>query len=119
MTRDEAIQSIQAIERRCRGVFVAAEAQERVVQLLRAGELEAARRLDAAARRPCGADLNRVILAGPLDGQEHEGVCPSCGLRFRYRPPLVDEAPPPPEEPVPAAPEPRRSTWWRRLIEAL
>jgi hypothetical protein len=94
MTRDEAVRAIQAIERRCRGAFIVAEAQERVVQLLRDGELEAAARLDEAARRTCGADLNRVILAGPLDGQEHEGVCPSCGLRFRYRPPLVDDGGP-------------------------
>lgn len=40
---------------------------------------------------PCGYDFNETILAGPLDGDVHDYVCPRCGVKGTYRAPLFTE----------------------------
>jgi hypothetical protein len=85
-SRDQAIEVIRSIERRCLGT-IPGEARERVIELLQAGDDENARRLNRAARAGCAADFNDIIVEGPWDGQEHDYQCPACGQRGRYRAP--------------------------------
>lgn len=54
---------------------------------------EAAQRVLLASlrkRKGCGADFNEVILAGPLDGEQHPYRCPQCGNEGVYIPPIFD-----------------------------
>lgn len=37
---------------------------------------------------PCGADFNDIILAGELDGKQHDYICPKCGQAGQYGAPL-------------------------------
>ena len=39
----------------------------------------------------CGYDFNEVVIAGPLDGEEHDYKCPKCGVQGSYRPPLFPD----------------------------
>jgi hypothetical protein len=86
-SRDQAIEVIRAIKRRCLGT-IPGEARERVIELLQAGDDESAKRLNRAARSGCTADFNDIIAEGPWDGQEHDYQCPVCGQRGRYRAPV-------------------------------
>ncbi|HXH12328.1 MAG TPA: hypothetical protein VNP04_21490 [Alphaproteobacteria bacterium] len=61
--------------------------RELVTWLLRQGMLEAAERLDSLARRPCGADLNPLIIEAGFDGEEHHICCPQCQLEISYHAP--------------------------------
>lgn len=85
----DAVAVIRAIARTCRGAL-SAEARAQVNAHLQAGDQEAAKALDSAARPACGADLNPLIEAGPWDGDEHEGACPGCGNVFSYRAPTFE-----------------------------
>lgn len=42
-------------------------------------------------RAGCGYDFNRILLAGPFDGEEHEYECPKCGVTGTYTAPLYPE----------------------------
>lgn len=117
MTKTEAIAAVQAVGRHCRGPYrtedeiagmppiprrtlqeaiayahgLGAPAglglRELVTWLLRQGMLEAAERLDSLARRPCGADLNPLIIEAGFDGEEHHICCPQCQLEISYHAP--------------------------------
>lgn len=89
MNRAEAEAEIRSIDRRCRGALTTDAVIDRY-EALKAGNLEAARAIDAAGRQGCGADFNNIIVAGPLDGELHAYECPACGLSGEYRAPLVE-----------------------------
>jgi hypothetical protein len=38
----------------------------------------------------CGADFNEVVLAGPLDGEQHDYICPRCKVHSVYVAPKFD-----------------------------
>ena len=109
MTRPEIEAHVRAIDRRCRG-RLAEEARVRVAELLLAGLVEEAKRIDRISRRPCGHDFNEIILAGALDGERHEYRCPSCKADGVYIAPFFEDAEPAALEPP--VPEP---TWADRL----
>lgn len=44
---------------------------------------------DLGARRGCGQDVNDLMLAAPLDGQEHSAPCPKCGTTHTWRAPTI------------------------------
>jgi len=84
----DAVRTIRAIERRCRGPL-AEGAQETISKLLADGQLDEARALDAASRnKGCGQDWNKVILSQPFDGKPHETPCPQCGTMVRWTAPI-------------------------------
>jgi hypothetical protein len=64
-----------------------------IAHLLGAGLKAEAAAVDAASRTPCGATLNPVILAQPLDGQDHSAPCPACGNTFAWTAPDYGEGP--------------------------
>lgn len=37
----------------------------------------------------CGADVNQLIIAEPLDGEDHEAHCPECGSLIQWTAPSV------------------------------
>lgn len=86
---DEAIQIVRSVRRVCRGELSEAGRQV-VIEKLEAGDLEAARRADAANRERCGQDINELILAQPLDGEPKEAECPGCGRSVRWTPVALD-----------------------------
>jgi hypothetical protein len=89
MTREDAEKEVRSIKRTCRG-SLHADVRLAVGVLLDAGDLQAARATDEANRKGCGADFNATILAGPLDGKEHEYECAKCGVRGTYRAPFYE-----------------------------
>ncbi len=92
---------------------------EVIALLLAAGQRDAARALDEATRYRkvkrydidevagtsgfvsivpgCGADVNTLILAQELDGEEHAAPCPTCGRTVHWRAPLYESDGPPVE----------------------
>ena len=53
------------------------------------GLVSAAQVANALFRAGCGQDVNDLILAGPLDGEEHRYTCPACGVEASYRAPFI------------------------------
>src|SRR3972149_11696850 len=60
----DAVRTIRAIERRCRGPL-AEGAQETISKLLADGQLDEARALDAASRKGGGQDWDEGVLQNP------------------------------------------------------
>lgn len=89
MNRDQAVEMIRAVERRCRGCLPA-EAREAVVRMMADGRVAEARALDANLRSGCGYDFNEIVITGPWDGQEHAYVCPQCGVEGTYLTPRFE-----------------------------
>jgi len=56
------------------------------------GHVQGATLANSMFRAGCGQDLNEVILAGPLDGDEHLVPCPGCGREVSYRAPFIRTA---------------------------
>jgi hypothetical protein len=88
VTAEDAAALVRVIDRRCRGPLPA-EAREIVSRLIADDDLAQARALDANARKPCGQDVNDLILAAPLDGEDHVVACPACGVAISYRAPRI------------------------------
>jgi hypothetical protein len=88
ITQEEATAVVSAVTRRCRGGLdpESLAAKNAALQL---SAHKAAQAIDTACRTPCGQDLNAVILAGPLDGEEHAYECPGCGNAGSYRAPRI------------------------------
>jgi hypothetical protein len=59
--------------------------------LLAEGMYDQANQLDTVIRAPCGYDINALIVDGGLDGEEHEELCPQCGIILRWRAPWFPE----------------------------
>lgn len=91
MTKAEAEKQIRSIGRTCKGPYVDAETALAIPLLLKADMSAAAERLAATSRKGCGADFNNIIVAGPLDGEEHAYKCPKCGVEGSYRSPSFGE----------------------------
>lgn len=92
-TLDEIKQYHSAVTYTCRGALPA-EARAEINMLLNEGtdtSLQKAVLMDNQARKRCGQVLNEVLLSGPLDGQDHEGICPKCGKTFGYTAAKLDE----------------------------
>lgn len=86
MTPEE---QILAVPRTCLGPMRAGYREQINGAFARSDEAEA-RRLSAEGREGCGSDINALILANPLDGQEHTVNCRRCGQEITYRAPLVE-----------------------------
>jgi predicted RNA-binding Zn-ribbon protein involved in translation (DUF1610 family) len=92
-SREEVIEGITTIEKRCRGPL-SEDARATIRALLLEATEESiaeAKKIDSVARPRCGYDFNEIILSGPLDGKEHSYECPKCGVKGVYTPPLADE----------------------------
>ena len=88
---DSAIEeTVRSVGHTCRGPLPD-DIRADVVRLLAEGDAEEARRLDDAGRPGCGYDFNETILSNPLDGEEQEYVCSSCGVIGVYRAPIFNE----------------------------
>lgn len=71
-----------------------------IVELLESGETDVAAQLDKASRvawcrehlgrNACGQDVNELIAASELDGEEHQVTCPTCGTVITFVPPRAD-----------------------------
>jgi hypothetical protein len=59
------------------------EAQARISNLIYAYP-------DTVGQPMCGQDVGELIIAGPLDGKEHEVICPKCGEKLDYVPAVAD-----------------------------
>jgi hypothetical protein len=46
---------------------------------------------DTVGKPMCGQDVGELIIAGPLDGQEHKVKCPQCGEVLDYIPAVADD----------------------------
>lgn len=78
---------INSVTRQCRGPLRVG-VREAVDKLLEENKLPEARALDAKSRNGCGYDFNKIVAAGPLDGQEYAYKCPKCGVEGVYGAPL-------------------------------
>lgn len=86
MPSETQISEVRSVRRVCRGPLTK-KARAAVSALLKSGLNAEAAKLDAAQRKPCGADFNALILKGKLDGQLHKVSCPRCGTSIEYRAP--------------------------------
>lgn len=93
-TKEEAEFAVKAIARTCKGPVKLGKEAEYAELREKAGNFGnpdthgSIAMLDAVNRDYCGYDFNSVILAYPLDGQEHLVNCPKCGLEISFRSPF-------------------------------
>lgn len=66
--------------------------QARICAELMADLDATARVIDQAGRKPCGADVNDLILSQPLDGEEHAANCPRCGQLLTWTAPKFEQS---------------------------
>lgn len=46
---------------------------------------------DTVGQSMCNQDVGALIIAGPLDGQEHVVTCPKCGEKLDYTPAVAED----------------------------
>lgn len=46
---------------------------------------------DSIGQPMCNQDVGALIIAGPLDGKDHEVTCPKCGEKLDYTPAVAED----------------------------
>jgi hypothetical protein len=88
VSREEAEAVIRAVGKTCRGALSPKALAAKNAALADADH-DHAKTIDTVGRKPCGFDFNETILAGELDGQDHEYECPRCQVTGTYRAPKI------------------------------